>query len=103
MLKLDTFVLFSHPFQANVFPYYKKATLFALSSQWEGFGNVIVEALSTGTPVISTNCPGGPKMILKNGKYGQLIELGDSLAYTNALLSNIQSINTNEKNQELID
>ena len=45
-----------------------KAKIFALTSKWEGFGNVIVEALSAGTTVICTNCIGGPKMILEKYK-----------------------------------
>ncbi|MBO1519726.1 glycosyltransferase [Oceanisphaera pacifica] len=62
------------PFRDNPYPYYKGATLFALSSNYEGFGNVIVEALSSGNPVVSTACEGGPRSILKNGEYGVLVE-----------------------------
>lgn len=72
-------------FQNNVFPYYKNADLFALTSSWEGFGNVLVEALSSGLPVVSTNCHGGPKMILEYGKYGKLIEVGDEQGFIAAL------------------
>lgn len=68
------------PFQDNPWPYYKNADVFVLTSQWEGFGNVIVEALACGTPVVSTNCPGGPAYILDNGKYGRLVPLGDKQA-----------------------
>ncbi|MBE0472417.1 MAG: glycosyltransferase [Methyloprofundus sp.] len=78
-------------FQGNIYPYYENADLFALTSEWEGFGNVLVEALSVGLPVVSTNCPGGPKMILKNGKYGMLIPLGDKQAYVDALLKSLES------------
>lgn len=61
-------------------PYYfiKRAKLFVMSSKWEGFGNVIVEALGAGVPVISTNCPGGPSEILENGKYGTMVPVGNA-------------------------
>jgi len=62
------------PFQNNPYPYYQAANLFVMSSDWEGFGNVIVEAMASSTPVISTDCPGGPKMILNNGEFGTLVE-----------------------------
>ncbi|NCC88353.1 MAG: glycosyltransferase [Clostridia bacterium] len=73
-------------FKSNIFPYFRAADLFALSSHYEGFGNVIVEALSVGTPVVATNCPGGPKMILENGKYGMLVKPDDENAFAEALL-----------------
>lgn len=77
-------------FQKNIYPYYENSDVFALTSDWEGFGNVLVEALSVGLPVVSTNCPGGPKMILENGKYGKLIPLGDKKAYVKALLAALE-------------
>ncbi|MDI6974295.1 glycosyltransferase [Serratia sp. PF2-63] len=52
-------------FQSNPFPYMKHARMMVMSSDSEGFGNVIVESLILGTPVISTCCPGGPQEILK--------------------------------------
>ena len=48
-------------FVDNPFVYMKQATVFVLSSLWEGFGNVVVEALATGTPVVSTDCPSGQR------------------------------------------
>ena len=64
-------------FKGNPFPYYKSADLFAITSRWEGFGNVIVEALSVGTPVVACNCSGGPSYILNDGEYGKLAPVGD--------------------------
>ncbi|PAX48948.1 glycosyltransferase [Brunnivagina elsteri] len=73
-------------FQENPYAYMSRASVFVLSSAWEGFGNVIVEALAVGTPVVSTNCPNGPAEILANGKYGSLVNVGDSQAMANAIL-----------------
>ena len=63
--------------------------LFVLSSNREGFGNVIVEALSCGLPIISTDCPSGPSEILKGGKYGKLIPVNDIESMANAIIETI--------------
>ncbi|WP_281658670.1 glycosyltransferase [Halobacillus sp. Cin3] len=60
-------------FKDNPYSYMSKSDLFVLSSKWEGFGNVIVESLALGTPVVSTNCPSGPSEILNHGEYGTLV------------------------------
>lgn len=65
--------------------YYGSAELFVLSSDYEGFGNVIVEALSAGLAVVSTDCPDGPAEILDGGRYGALVPPGDSLALAIAI------------------
>jgi len=72
-------------FVANPLPYMKKAALFVLSSAWEGFGNVLVEALATGVPVVATDCPSGPSEILEDGRFGQLVPVGDVPALTTAM------------------
>lgn len=70
----------------NPYPYMARAAVFALSSAWEGFGNVLAEALALGTPVVSTNCKSGPSEILDNGKYGYLTSVGDSNGLAESIL-----------------
>ena len=72
-------------FQKNPFPFFKAADCFALSSDWEGFGNVIVEAMFCGTPVVATDCPYGVNEIIENGKTGLLVPTGDIEAFSDAL------------------
>ncbi len=75
----------------NLFPVFKAADLFVLSSIYEGFGIVIVESLAVGTPVVCTNCIGGPKEILENGKYGKLTPVGDDKALAQAITQTLKS------------
>lgn len=69
----------------NVFPYLKKADIFVFSSNYEGFGYVILEAMSCGLPIISTDTPFGPREILDNGKYGILVPMKDPKAMAEAI------------------
>jgi len=75
---------------ANPFPYMRLASVFALSSLYEGFGNVLVEAMACGCAVVSTDCPSGPAEILEQGRYGPLVPVGDHRALADALLAVLQ-------------
>lgn len=70
-------------------PFFTHADLFVLSSNVEGFGNVIVEALSFGVPVVSTNCPSGPSEILDGGKFGSLVPIKDAERLAEAIELNL--------------
>ncbi len=80
-------------------PWFCTADLFVSSSRWEGFGNVIVEALECGLPVVSTNCPSGPEEILEKGRYGKLVPVQDSILLANAI---IESLHKNHDRSSLI-
>lgn len=70
---------------SNPYPYMAGTDVFVLSSAWEGFPNVLVEALACGATVVSTDCHSGPAEILDNGKYGRLVPVGDPQALADAI------------------
>jgi len=71
-------------FVANPFAWMKRASVFVLSSKYEGLSNALIEAMACGIPVVSADC-GGPAEILENGKWGKLVPVGDSDALAEAI------------------
>ncbi len=63
-------------FYPNPYAFMARANLFVLSSRWEGFGNVLVEALALHTPVVATDCPSGPREVLAGRNIGTLVPVG---------------------------
>lgn len=85
-------------FVDNPFKYMKHARVFVLSSRFEGFGLVLVEAMACGTPVIATDCPSGPAEILEGGKWGTIVPVGNVQEMASAIIEQIQK-NKTESNQ----
>lgn len=73
-------------FVDNPYAWMSHADLFVLSSKHEGFGNVIVEAMACGTPVVSTDCPSGPSEILEDGIWGELVAPNDPNLLAKAII-----------------
>ena len=81
-------------FVGNPWAYMARSRVFVLSSIHEGLPRVVVEALGCGVPVVATDCPSGPREILKGGELGTLIPVGDprvmSAAITTVLMSDVE-------------
>lgn len=74
-----------YPFTNNIFQEYVTSSIFALSSNYEGFGLVLIEAMSCGIPCVSFDCPHGPSEIIKNKEDGLLIKNGDIKGFAKAI------------------
>ena len=75
----------------NPFPFLAHCDAFVLPSRWEGFANVLLEALAAGTPVVSTDCPGGPREILQGGRFGRVVPVDDVPAMAAAIQDTLQA------------
>ncbi len=78
-------------FVDNPYSYMLNSDVFVLSSIYEGFGNVLVEAMACGTPIVSTDCLSGPAEILENGEYGRLVPVGDINALVRAIKETLKN------------
>lgn len=88
--------VFMPGFTSDPSPYYQQADLFVLSSTGEGLPTVIIEALDAGTPVVSTDCPSGPREILSDGKFGRLVPVGDAQALAAAMAESLTTASDQE-------
>jgi glycosyltransferase involved in cell wall biosynthesis len=78
-------------YMENPFSFMRHADVFVLSSKWEGFGMVLAEAMALGTPVVSTDCPGGPAEILAGGRWGKLVPVGDTQSLAHAIIETVRN------------
>jgi len=78
-------------FVDNPFKYMARAAVYAMSPRYEGLGNVFIEAQVCGLPIVSTDCPGGPREILLGGDAGALVPVGDSAAMAEAITRYLES------------
>ena len=70
---------------SNPYAFMNRASLFVLSSKYEGLPTVLIEAMACGCPCVSTNCRAGASEILDNGKFGPLVPVGDDFALASAM------------------
>jgi glycosyltransferase involved in cell wall biosynthesis len=78
-------------FVANPFAWMRRAALFVSSSISEGCPNALMQALACGTSVVSTDCIGGSREILENGKWGRLVPVGDAAAMARAITATLDA------------
>ena len=91
--RLESNVTF-HGFQANPIPFYMRSHLFCLPSLFEGMPNSLLEAMACGVPVLSTDCPSGPREILQDGRFGHLVPTADHEALRNSITDAIRNYDT---------
>lgn len=78
-------------FTADIVPTLAASGLFVLSSRWEGFGNVLVEALGAGCSIVAADCPSGPREIVVGGRFGTLVPVGDAAAMASAIVARVRN------------
>ena len=86
----------------NPYPFFKNAKLFVHTAKYEGLPTVLLESLALGTPVVSYDCPTGPRDILgENSEYGELISLNDKDMFVEKVLELMNSKEKYEKYKKL--
>ena len=82
-----------HGFVDNPYSYMRSADLFVISSSWEGFGNVLAEALACGVKVVSTDYISGAREILENGRWGIIVPIGNINKLAEAIIDELSATN----------
>lgn len=96
IMNLENQVIFAG-FKKDINPFYQTADLFVLSSNYEGFGNVLLEALINGVNIVSTDCKSGPAEILSDGKYGKLVPVNDVEALASGIIEVLKVSSIDQK------
>lgn len=81
----------------GIFDEMAQASVFVLSSLAEGYPNVLIEAMSVGLAVVSTNCPSGPSEIIRNGENGLIVPNNDAKALALALQTLVDDVQLRQK------
>jgi glycosyltransferase involved in cell wall biosynthesis len=76
---------------ANPLRYFARADVFAMTSYFEGLGNVLIEAMMCGCSLVATDCPSGPAEILGFGRYGRVVPVGNTEALANAIAAQLDT------------
>jgi len=83
-------------FVGNPFAYMRRASVFVLSSASEGLPGVLVQAMACGCPVVSSDCPSGPREVLDGGRLGPLVPVGDAEAMAQAIAAALDAPQASE-------
>jgi glycosyltransferase involved in cell wall biosynthesis len=78
-------------FVQNPVSYFAKSDLVVMSSHYEALPTVLIEAMACGTPVVSTDCPTGPREIMLDGKFGGLVPVNEPSALADAIIQTLEN------------
>lgn len=90
-------------FKKNPYAIMASASLFVLSSVYEGLPTVLIEAIALGVPIVSTDCKSGPREILKIAGTGRLVKVGDVSEMADAMIKTLKEESAYEINQKFIN